>query len=401
VNINIDDVREAIKGCPEFFEKEEDDLIIFNYRFCSGRSFPSPESAEDERTKLLRLIKREVRGLVFSKSDKKVAARRFHKFFNIGELPETQPEKIDLSRPYYVLTKYDGKLVSPVKTNGKIRFASKSGFGEVTKNLEERFFSVEENKKYLKFSEHWLGLDFSPIFEWCSPRSKIVLYYETDTLVLTAIRSHVNGTYIPYLQMVESAKSFGIPITEMHPGHLSDLNLFLQSAQAKTEIEGVVIRFEDDGSMYKVKTQWYFDRSRKEKQEFSFNSERSIWIIILEQQIDDALAFINDTHLSTKVREFEIILYDAIASATETLSQISEKYKHLGKKEYVEAIRKDPDVLVEAQPILFKLKETVPANRMNVVLKFIRDNCNNPNTLEKSRKILGGITFSEIKTLPK
>ena len=38
----------------------------------------------------------------------KVVARRFHKFFNVGELEETKAEKIDLSRPYVVLTKYDG-----------------------------------------------------------------------------------------------------------------------------------------------------------------------------------------------------------------------------------------------------------------------------------------------------
>lgn len=57
-NIDIEDVRECIKNCPEFFEKEEDDLIIFNYRYCNHLTFPSLEGVDCEREKLLRLLKR-------------------------------------------------------------------------------------------------------------------------------------------------------------------------------------------------------------------------------------------------------------------------------------------------------------------------------------------------------
>jgi len=66
----------------------------------------------------------------------------------------TQPQKIDLTRPYYVLTKYDGKLVTPVLSNGKIRFASKSGFGDVTKILEERFLRNQGNLKFISFQRN-------------------------------------------------------------------------------------------------------------------------------------------------------------------------------------------------------------------------------------------------------
>lgn len=37
-----------------------------------------------------------------------VISRRLHKFFNIGELPETEPEKIDINRPHIILEKMDG-----------------------------------------------------------------------------------------------------------------------------------------------------------------------------------------------------------------------------------------------------------------------------------------------------
>lgn len=83
--------------------------------------------------------------------------------------------------------------------------------------------------------------------------------------------------------------------------------------------------------MYKVKTTWYFQKSHKEKQEFSlgimssftpfnilfgFNillaSERSIWKLILDQEIDDALVFANDAKLSERVKPFEDLLYASI-----------------------------------------------------------------------------------------
>jgi len=37
-----------------------------------------------------------------------VISRRLHKFFNIGELPETESERVDISRPHVILEKMDG-----------------------------------------------------------------------------------------------------------------------------------------------------------------------------------------------------------------------------------------------------------------------------------------------------
>lgn len=52
-----------MSGCIEFFEKEQDDLIIFNYKFCSRRTFPDPNTAPDPETKRLWSIRRELRGI--------------------------------------------------------------------------------------------------------------------------------------------------------------------------------------------------------------------------------------------------------------------------------------------------------------------------------------------------
>lgn len=73
--------------------------------------FPDPETAPDQQTRRLWAIRRELRGLIFSAADGTVISRRFHKFFNIGELPETQPEKVDMSIPFVVLEKLDGSMI--------------------------------------------------------------------------------------------------------------------------------------------------------------------------------------------------------------------------------------------------------------------------------------------------
>jgi hypothetical protein len=103
--------------------------------------FPDPETAPDDRTKYLWAVRRELRGLIFDESGQ-VISRRFHKFFNstftfhvsktdpvnvfsnvvdeygvvcvVGELPETKPELIDLSKPFTILEKLDGSMIGSI-----------------------------------------------------------------------------------------------------------------------------------------------------------------------------------------------------------------------------------------------------------------------------------------------
>jgi hypothetical protein len=46
---------------------------------------------------------------------------------------------------------------------------------------------------YIKFSMDWLDKGYTPIFEWCSPGSKVVLDYGKDIMVLTGIRHMHSG----------------------------------------------------------------------------------------------------------------------------------------------------------------------------------------------------------------
>lgn len=104
--------------------------------------------------------------------------------------------------------------------------------------------------------------------------------------MLTSIRDNITGKYVPYSELQESALKYNIPYASQFTGSIDKLPEFLTITKSTSHIEGFVIQFED-GSFFKVKTEWYFARTKKDKQEFSLNSERSIWSLIINQEIDD------------------------------------------------------------------------------------------------------------------
>lgn len=118
-----------------------------------------------------------------------------------------------------------------------------------------------------------------------SQRNRIVLEYENDELILLALRNNRTGLYVPYDEMRESAVGAGIRITEPLDGvRFASAKEMLEKLQLKERCEGFVVQFAD-GAMYKVKTEWYFARAnQKEKQAYSFNSERAVWEMLLKQE---------------------------------------------------------------------------------------------------------------------
>jgi hypothetical protein len=97
-SISLEDAREAIKGSSEFFEKNENDTVVFSYKYCTQRTFPSLENYTGRELYLQQVKRynsiylplflifsfRECRGIIFNRETGQVIARRYHKFFNIG-----------------------------------------------------------------------------------------------------------------------------------------------------------------------------------------------------------------------------------------------------------------------------------------------------------------------------
>lgn len=150
--------------------------------------------------------------------------------------------------------------------------------------------------------------------------------------------------------------------------------------------------------MYKVKTHWYFDRTKKEKQDYSMNSERNIWLYILDQQLDDALGFMNDPILEQKSKEFEIVLWDAIEKSAAQVEKIVQDYKATAssdpsdRKAFSDWVKANHPP--EMASLLFGSFEGKKTPQM-LVVDYVKGKCKNPKDLDVARKLLGGIRFIE------
>lgn len=182
----IDDVLPHIKDRPEFIVAEREFGTVINYMVSMADTFDM--TGPDD---LGGAIRRECRGLKFY-PDGVIAARPFHKFFNIGEREETQPHLLDFTQEHTIMTKLDGSMLHPMKVGSNIRWMSKMGITDVALQVEE-FVSL--NTKYQNFAEWCIKNTLTPIFEWCSQKQKIVIDYPEDSLTLLAVRHNISGEY--------------------------------------------------------------------------------------------------------------------------------------------------------------------------------------------------------------
>lgn len=89
---------------------------------------------------------------------------------------------------------------------------------------------------------------------------------------------------------------------------------------------------------------------------------------------------------------FEKELYDAIEATSAMISQVATKYRHLGRREYVEAINSAPDLPKNAAKIALKLYEP-HKEAIDLLLDEVKASCRSAQTLERAREMLGGVTF--------
>ena len=379
-------------------------LHFVNYRFCTPATFPPLEGSPREQ--YLAAVRRECRGLAFrvydSGEEPELAARMFHKFFNVGERPDTAEHLLDLSRPHTLLVKHDGSLIAPVLLrSGEVRFATKSGFTTVADLMHERYLA--RHPHYAAFAKQWLTQGFTPLFEWCSLRNKIVLDYEEDALILLGIRNNATGRYLTHAQLEEAVKAFAdgpIALTEritLDEGIESPADL-MKSIKRRERIEGFVIMFEDSSELFKIKTDWYFARSNQKKAaESSLNSERGLWGLILNQEIDDHANLMDPLRLKA-VQHFSPLLFDQVNALHGRLLALVEKYADASKKEFVLAFQanQDPDTM---GPLALSLKvfdaHQAGEDTWEVVRDWCVKNTASNKGLEAMRPLFGGLAFSE------
>lgn len=183
----IDDVLPHIAGRDEFNVNDKGDYITVNYAVDFEDTFTM--TGPDD---LNGATRRECRGLKFYPSGE-IAARPFHKFFNIGQLEETQPQLLDFSSDHTVMSKEDGSMLHPILIDEQVRWCTKAGITEVSE-LAETF--VDVTHKYRYFALACIERGLTPIFEYVGPYNKVVLDYSQESMILLAVRNNITGIYL-------------------------------------------------------------------------------------------------------------------------------------------------------------------------------------------------------------
>jgi len=296
---HLQQVLDAIKGREEFVIRvsEEYDYTIVNYAVNFEDTFPP---VTDERTAILR----ECRGITFRTSTGEIISRKYHKFFNLGERPETLPGNIDWSMSYREFEKLDGSMITPLMIDGGVRWCTKMGLTDVAKPVDEH---TKDMINYHEFAKYWISQGWTPIFEWCSRTQRIVIDYPEDALVLTAIRNNISGEYKTYEELKDEADAYGIPLVKAGPeidGFDQDAVDLIRAIEGK---EGEVWRGRD-GHMRKLKGEHY---CLLHKTLEHLNYEKDVIRLIVDEKLDDAKPFLPED-LVSKVENFAKAIFHGL-----------------------------------------------------------------------------------------
>jgi RNA ligase len=392
----IDEVLLAVEGRKEFVVAERDDFIVIDYMVNLIDSFPCPTQASSSEEHIRYALRRECRGIKFYKNGK-IAARPYHKFFNLDEKDETQPNNVDFNRDFVILDKLDGSMVHSMLLNGQIVFCTKMGPTDVAKNA--LVFAEENAPEVLSLCWDLMKNGFTPIFEWCSRKNRIVIDYPEDTLWLTAIRNTINGEYLNRSKMVDYGNAYKVPVVNQWGSSFKEINSFLTEVKDRTGEEGVVVRFED-GHMIKLKNPWYI-QIHKAKDSIVF--EKNIVEMLLDGNEDDVLPhllkedrnrierFKNDLWKNIQENADSVI---SVVNVAREFTNAREMNENEAKKFF--AINKVSQYTGHLSPykkVMFQVWEG--KDSMKSLIDVIRNNTGSQSKIDNIRALFGGINWND------
>jgi len=311
-------------------------------------------------------LRRECRGIIFDSATGDIIRRPFHKFFNVNEREETQDRVVDLSRPHAILEKLDGSMIAPFVVDGQMIWGTKMGATDVAKPVEEY---VKNNPNYRQFAEYVIERGYTPIFEWCSRKQRIVLYYKEDQLILTAIRHNNRGEYLDRAGMINTADLFFIPFVRSFAPR-SNMKAFLEYVRDLEDLEGFVVRFYD-GHMLKLKCHWYLQIHRVKE---AILQDRNIVELILEDKLDDVKAHLPDED-RFELGRFEHLFNIEVYGQAQLISNMLEHIREENVDRKTFALEIGPNFDQYTRATIFKCwDETDDHKIVDAVKNVIRNN---------------------------
>jgi RNA ligase len=374
----IDDVLPHIEGREEFLVMEKEGYTVIKYAVAFEDTFQW-----DSNDPVGSAIRRECRGITFD-AEGNLICRKFHKFFNVGEKEETQLNKINLYEPHIVLEKLDGSCVIPQPSPDGFVLTTKSGVTDISQQAEE---FISDKPHYAKFIHSMFDGKLTPIFEWVSRKNRIVVDYENDNLILTAIRNTEMGNYLPYFNMLDLAEHWNIPVVQAVDGlAVQNIELFVKQIREWEDSEGVVLRF-DTGHMVKIKSDQYV---LHHKTKDAINQEKNVISIILNDDVDDLIPLLTPED-ATRIQEFQHAFWLAFEDVA---GEIYDLYRQIDKGQSQKdfALFAVSSVLPHYQPFMFKLRKGFPIK--DLLIEQIRKSLSSQTKIDAARWMWGNLDWN-------
>jgi RNA ligase len=358
---HINDVLPHIEGRKDFVVARKDGYTVIDYVFAGPDTFDHPARIE-------------CRGLKFD-PDGAILARPFHKFFNIGEKPETQTGVLDFDAPHVIMDKLDGSMIHPAIVDGEVVFMTRMGRTDVARKAERHLtFDLARECRGM------LEADITPIFEWTAPDNRIVVRYEGSRLTLLAARHNHTGEYLPLGGLVDVAMFMGVDLVDTNDSAHTSGPEFLAYARAITGKEGFVIRFAN-GLMVKAKGEDYVLKHRAKE---SILQEKNVLALILREQLDDVLPLLEDSDRASVERYRDDVLAGVEATAR-TISAFVDCHRDLPQKDF--AIGPAAALPPLYRPLAFTVRGIGDAR--SVIVASILKQCGSASGVDSVRALFG------------
>jgi Straboviridae RNA ligase 1 len=260
---------------------------VFNYRLCSYSDFLN-ESAP------------ECRGIMFEVDLKgnpiRLASLPMNKFWNYKENSFT--ENVDFSKTTHAMIKADGSLISTYMFNDQLMLKSKGSLSSEQAIDAMAWLGLPENELLKNELQEITSEGNTVNMEWTSEKNRIVLSYETPSLIVLNVRNNMDGRYFDNNKFGAGlCPAIKKHLVEDHLDQIAHVESFVESIPDMEGIEGYVIKL-SDGQMIKIKTDWYVNLHKNKD---SINSPKRLFKAIVGEEIDDIMSLFHDDPIALKI----------------------------------------------------------------------------------------------------
>ena len=272
----------------DIFQKLDDSNLI-KKKQCSDGIVSYNFNADAFYNKRWNTLTCTARGLFVK--DKKVVARGYNKFFNIGERPETQLSTLckTLKFPVTSYFKYNGFLGLVSVIDDEVRIFTKSqDFGEYVDYFKNVLFNELSIDKIKAVMQEYGLTNHTLIFECIDPINDphIIEYDASQLVLLDIVENNLDNKFIEYSVVFNIACALKIACKIPHAicRNPIEFNSYVKhwSTKPDSDFEGFVLE-DADGTRVKLKTNFYLTWKRlrgdlfklKKNPEYTIEENRS------------------------------------------------------------------------------------------------------------------------------